>query len=164
MVNHSKHRSQNIGISKSKVKFDFYTVRTHVIPILKGIEVKLYPAKIGRAHGWSKQHVAYYVKKLEKAGLIRSLKHNNTINYELTKRGQNFLISCEVVLLSSSILAVNLLNCYSIVSTPKRVIDNSPGEDGGELDRIRRGITIEYFLMPEQVKRFENQFDKYHWA
>ena len=59
-------RSQNISLSKSKVKFDFSTVRSRVLPILKGIEVKMYPAKIGRARGWSKQHVDYYVKKLEK--------------------------------------------------------------------------------------------------
>jgi DNA-binding MarR family transcriptional regulator len=70
-------RSQNFALSKSKVKFDFSTVRSRVIPILKGIEVQMYPAKIGRVRGWSKQHVAYYVKKLEKAGLIRRLKRSN---------------------------------------------------------------------------------------
>jgi hypothetical protein len=70
-------RSQNFGVSKSKVKFDFSTVRSRVIPILKGIEVKMYPAKIGRARGWSKQHVDYYVKKMEKAGLIRRLKRRS---------------------------------------------------------------------------------------
>ena len=96
-------RSQNISRSKSKVKFDFCTVRTRVIPILKGIEVKMYPAKIGRARGWKKQHVAYYVKKLEKAGLIRRLKRSNFVDYELTERGQNFLISCEGVLFSSGV-------------------------------------------------------------
>jgi hypothetical protein len=64
-------RSQNISLPKSKVKFDFSTVRSRVLPILKGIEVKMYPAKIGRAREWSKQHVDYYVKKLEKSGLIR---------------------------------------------------------------------------------------------
>lgn len=144
MVNQTKNRSQNIGISKSKVKFDFYTVRTHIIPILTGIEVKMYPAKIGRAHGWSKQHVTYYVKKLEKAGLIRSLKHDNAVNYELTKRGQNFLISCEDVLFTSGILVANLLNSYFTVSKPKRVIDDSPGENDGELNHIGRDVAVEY--------------------
>jgi hypothetical protein len=45
----SEDRSQNFPRSKSKVKFDFYTVRTRVIPILKRVEVENYPAKIGRA-------------------------------------------------------------------------------------------------------------------
>ena len=95
MANQPVDRSQNILPSKSKVKFDFCTVRTRVISILKGIEVKMYPAKIGRARGWKKQHVAYYVAKLERAGLIRRLKRSSFVDYELTERGQNFLISCE---------------------------------------------------------------------
>lgn len=100
-------RSQNFSRSKSKVKFDFCTVRTRVIPILKDIEVKMYPAKIGRARGWSKQHVAYYVKKLEKAGLIHRLKRSNFVDYELTKQGQNFLVSCEGVLFSSGVFRLH---------------------------------------------------------
>jgi predicted transcriptional regulator len=63
-------RSQNFSGSKSKVKFDFTTVRTRVIPIMKRVQVGDYPAKIGRIYGWSKQHVSYYLKKLEKAGLV----------------------------------------------------------------------------------------------
>jgi len=255
-------RSQNILLSKSKVKFDFSTVRSRVLPILKGIEVKMYPAKIGRARGWSKQHVDYYVKKLEKAGLIRRLKRSNFVDYELTERGQNFLISCEGVLFSSGVFRLhrcffkfpvlregvypsadfkriemqnwtallgleqgvkvrhtttswivhvetlygrspgelvttaktladrvakglmskygcvlgdgkinkrhelgvddpvaNLLNRYFTVSTPKRVIDDSPGEDEGELDHLGRDAAIEYLLMPERVKKLEGQFD-----
>jgi predicted transcriptional regulator len=256
------NRSQNFSPSKSKVKFDFQTVRTRVIPILKGIEVKMYPAKIGRARGWSKQHVAYYVKKLEKAGLIRKLKRSNIVDYELTKRGQDFLISCEGVLFSSGVFrlhrcfykfpilregvypagnfrrvemvnwtallgtehgvkvrhtttswivhvetlygrspgelvtlaknladrvaqglmskygvvldqgAINkrhelgvddpvaqLLNRYFCVSTPKRVIDDSPGEDEGELDHIGRDAAVEYLMMPERVKKLEGQVE-----
>jgi len=42
----TQDRSQNISLSKSKVKFDFSTFRSRVLPILKGIEVKMYPAKI----------------------------------------------------------------------------------------------------------------------
>ena len=258
----SNNRSQNISLSKSKVKFDFCTVRTRVIPILKGIDVKLYPSKIGRDRGWSKQHVAYYVKKLEKAGLIRRLKRSNIVDYELTDRGQNFLISCEGVLFSSGVfrlhrcffkypilregvypegdfkrvemvnwtallgleqslkvrhtttswivhlealfgrspgelvtLAKNqadrvakglstkygvvlgegtinkrhelgvddpvaqLLNRYFTVSTPKRVIDDSPGEDEGELDHIGRDAAVEYLLMPERIKKVEVQIE-----
>lgn len=253
-------RSQNFGVSKSKVKFDFSTVRSRVIPILKGIEVKMYPAKIGRARGWSKQHVDYYVKKIEKAGLIRRLKRSNFVDYELTGKGQNFLISCEGVLFSSGVFRLhrcffkfpvlregvypladfrriemqnwtallgleqgvkvrhtttswivhvetlygrspgqlvtmaknladrvakglsskygcvlgegqinkrhelgiddpiaNLLNRYFTVSTPKRVIDDSPGEDEGELDHLGRDAAVEYLLMPERVKKLEGQ-------
>ncbi len=253
-------RSQNFASSKSKVKFDFSTVRSRVIPILKGIEVKMYPAKIGRARGWSKQHVTYYVKKLEKAGLIRRLKRSNFVDYELTDRGQNFLVSCEGVLFSSGVFRLhrcffkfpvlregvypvgdfrrvemqnwtallgleqgvkvrhtttswivhvetlygrspgelvtlaknladrvakglsnkygcilgdgqinkrhelgvddpvaNLLNRYFTVSTPKRVIDDSPGEDEGELDHLGRDAAVEYLLMPERIKQLEGQ-------
>lgn len=255
-------RSQNFSRSKSKVKFDFCTVRTRVIPILKGIEVGMYPAKIGRVRGWSKQHVAYYVKKLEKAGLIRRKKRSSIVIYELTAQGQNFLVSCEGVLFSSGVfrlhrcffkfpilregvypagdfkrvemvnwtallgteqgvkvrhtttswivhvetlygrspgelvsLAKNLadrvavglqskygvvlgqgminkrhelgvddpvallLNRYFSVSTPKRVIDDSPGEDEGELDHIGRDAAVEYLLMPERIKKLEGQVD-----
>jgi hypothetical protein len=67
----------------------------------------MYPAKIGRVRGWKKQHVAYYVKKLEKAGLIRRLKRSNFVDYELTEKGQNFLISCEGVLFSSGVFRLH---------------------------------------------------------
>ena len=91
MIDQFEDGSQNISLSKSKVKFDFNTVRSRVLPILKGIEVKEYPAKIGRLRGWKRQHVAYYVKKLEKAGLIHRLRRSNFVDYELTEKGQNFL-------------------------------------------------------------------------
>ncbi len=258
----SEDRSQNFSRSKSKVKFDFCTVRTRVIPILKGIEVKMYPAKIGRARGWKKQHVAYYVHKLEKAGLIRRLKRSSFVDYELTERGQNFLISCEGALFSSGVFRLHrcffkfpilregvyplgdfrrvemqnwtallgleqgvkvrkttsswivhvetlygrspgelvtsaknladrvsqglmskygcvlgqgminkrhelgvddpvaqLLNQYFTVSTPKRVIDDSPGEDEGEIDHLGRDAAVEYLLMPERVKNIEGQVE-----
>src|SRR4030066_1437626 len=96
-------RSQNFSVSKSKVKFDFSTVRTRVIPIMKRVEVGEYPAKIGRTYGWSKQHVSYYLKKLEKAGLVCRKRRSSAVFYELTLRGQNFLGSCEGVLFGSGV-------------------------------------------------------------
>ena len=51
----------------------------------------------------------------------------------------------------------NLLNRYFTVSTPKRVIDDSPGEDEGELDHLGRDAAVEYLLMPERVKKLEGQ-------
>jgi hypothetical protein len=41
----------------------------------------------------------------------------------------------------------------------KRVIDDSPGEDEGELDHIGRDAAVEYLLMPERVKKLEGQVD-----
>jgi hypothetical protein len=52
-----------------------------------------------------------------------------------------------------------LLNRYFTVSTPKRVIDDSPGEDEGELDHIGRDAAVEYLLMPERVKKVEVQVE-----
>jgi hypothetical protein len=51
----------------------------------------------------------------------------------------------------------NLLNRYFTVSTPKLVIDDSLGDDEGELDHIERDTTVEYLLMPERVKELEGQ-------
>lgn len=103
----SSPSSQNFGRQKSKVKFDFTTIRTRVIPILKRIEVGDYPAKIGRIYGWSKQHVSYYLKKLEKAGLVCRKVRTNVVFYTLTRRGQNFLVSCEGVLFSSGVFRLH---------------------------------------------------------
>lgn len=99
----SRGRSKNFSRSKSKVKFDFSTVRTRVIPILKRIEVGDYPSKIGRIYGLSKQHVAYYIKKLVKAGLVRRKVRSRAVFYDLTRRGKNFLISCEGVVFGSGV-------------------------------------------------------------
>lgn len=96
-------RSQNFRRGKSKVKFDFRSVRIRVIPILKRIEVGDYPAKIGRLYGWSKQHVCYYLGKLQKAGLVRRKIRSNAVFYKLTPLGQNFLVSCEGVVFGSGV-------------------------------------------------------------
>jgi len=96
-------RSQKVFSSKSKVKFYFRTVRTRVIPILKRIEVGDYPSKIGRIYGWSKQHVFYYLRKLEKAGLVRRKVRSNVVFYELTNQSQKLLASCEGLLWSTGV-------------------------------------------------------------
>ena len=109
--------SQNFSRSKSKVKFDFRSVRTRVIPILKGIEVGNYPAKIGRIYGWSKQHVCYYLKKLQKAGLVRRKRRSNAVFYELTSLGQSFLVSCEGVVFGSGVYRLDKCQVrYGIVA------------------------------------------------
>ena len=88
---------------KSKVKFYFSTVRTRVIPILRRVEVGDYPAKVARIYGWSKQHVTYYLRKLQKAGLVRRKTRSSAVFYELTDRGKNFLVSCEGVVFGSGV-------------------------------------------------------------
>jgi len=113
----SAARSQNFSRSKSKVKFDFRSVRTRVIPILKRIEVGEYPAKIGRIYGWSKQHVCYYLKKLQQAGLVRRKIRSNAVFYKLTPLGQNFLVSCEGVVFGSGVYRLDKCQVrYQIVS------------------------------------------------
>jgi hypothetical protein len=52
-----------------------------------------------------------------------------------------------------------LLNQYFTVSTPKRVIDDSPGDDEGEIDHLGRDAAVEYLLMPERVKKVEGQVE-----
>jgi DNA-binding MarR family transcriptional regulator len=78
-----------------------------VIPILKRIEVGDYPSKIARIYGWSKQHVFYYLKKLQRAGLVRRKLRSNCVFYELTRRGQNFLRSCEGVVFGSGVFRLH---------------------------------------------------------
>jgi len=95
--------STNFRRWKYKVKFDFSTVRTRVIPILKRVEVEDYPAKIGRIYGWSRQHVTYYIKKLEKCGLIKRKVRSRAVFYQLTGRGKTFLASCEDVVFGSGV-------------------------------------------------------------
>jgi DNA-binding MarR family transcriptional regulator len=99
--------SQKVLFDKSKVKFYFSTVRSRVIPILKRIEAGDYPSKIARLYGWSKQHVFYYLKKLEKAGLVRRKVRSSAVFYELTNRGQKVLTSCEGIVYSSGVFRLH---------------------------------------------------------
>ncbi|MGA2308793.1 MAG: winged helix-turn-helix domain-containing protein [Candidatus Bathyarchaeia archaeon] len=89
--------SKNSRRSKYKVKFDFTTVRTWILPILRRIQAGDYPTKIGRLVGLSRQHVHYYLKKLEECKLIHREKRSSVVFYELTGGGTNFLRSCEGV-------------------------------------------------------------------
>ncbi len=95
--------SKNFRSRMSKVKFDFSTVRIRVIPILKRVEVEDYPAKIGRIYGWSRQHVCYYLQKLETCGLVRRKVRSRAVFYQLTGRGKTFLGSCEDVVFGSGV-------------------------------------------------------------
>jgi len=78
-----------------------------VIPILKRVEVGDYPSKIARIYGWSKQHVFYYLGKLQKAGLVRRNVRSNAVFYELTRKGQKLLTSCEGVIFGSGVFRLH---------------------------------------------------------
>jgi hypothetical protein len=83
--------------SKYKVQFDTSTVRTWILPLLRRIEAGDYPTKAGRIIGLSRQHTWYYVKKLEKARLIRRQVRSNVVFYDLTAESKRLLSSCEGV-------------------------------------------------------------------
>jgi len=102
-----KSRSKKVGVQKYKVKFYFSSVRGKVIPILKRIEVGDYPSKIARIYGWSKQHVYYYLKKLENAGLVRRKVRSSVVFYVLTGRGKKVLRSCEGVVYGSGVFRLH---------------------------------------------------------
>ena len=78
-----------------------------MIPILKRVEVGDYPSKIARIYGWSKQHVFYYLGKLQKAGLVRRNVRSNAVFYELTRKGQKLLTSCEGVIFGSGVFRLH---------------------------------------------------------
>ena len=42
-----------------------------------------------------------------------------------------------------------------MISTPKRVIEDSLGGDEGELDHLGRDTVVENVLMPKRVKKLE---------
>jgi len=87
--------SKNVRGSKYKVKFDNRSVRMWVLPLLRRIDVGDYPTKAGRIIGLSRQHVAYYVRKLEECKLIRREKRSRAVFYTVTDRGKKLLTSWE---------------------------------------------------------------------
>jgi hypothetical protein len=52
-----------------------------------------------------------------------------------------------------------LLSRYFTVSTAKRKMDHSPGEDEGEIDHLSRDAAVEYLLMPERLKALEGKVE-----
>ena len=109
--------SKKVLASKYKVKLYFSSVRTRVIPIMKRVEVGDYPSKIARIYGWSKQHVNYYLKKLQKAGLIRRKVRSHVVFYELTDRGKELLVRCEGLVFGSGVYRLHKCQVrYRIVS------------------------------------------------
>jgi len=83
--------------SKYKVQFDNKAARTWILPLLLRIEAGDYPSKAGRIVGLSRQHVWYYIRKLEKVKLIVRTRRSNAVFYELSDEGKSLLTSCEGV-------------------------------------------------------------------
>jgi DNA-binding transcriptional ArsR family regulator len=103
LAGRSESSGKNFSRSKLKVKINFKTLRTRLLPILKYLEAGNYPAKIARMLGFSKPHVFYYVKKLEQAGLVRRIRRSSIVIYEVTRRGSSFLTGSEGVLFGSGV-------------------------------------------------------------
>jgi hypothetical protein len=99
----SKDRSKNFGRSKLKVKVNFKTLRGKILPILRLLDVGNYPAKIGRALGFSRPLVFYYMHKLEQAQMVIRRRRSNIVVYEVTPHGKNFLTGSEGVLFGSGV-------------------------------------------------------------
>jgi predicted transcriptional regulator len=99
----SKSRSTKALRSKFKVKLNFSSIRSRVLPILRLLDAGNYPAAIGRALGWSKSHVFYYVRKMEQAGLVIRRRRSSIVVYEVTPNGTNFLTTSEGVLFGSGV-------------------------------------------------------------
>jgi hypothetical protein len=87
--------SKNVCGSKYKVKFDTRTVRRWVLPLLIRIGKGDYPTEAGRIIGLSRQHAWYYVRKLQRCGLVRREKRSNVVFYELTEESKRLLTLCE---------------------------------------------------------------------
>jgi hypothetical protein len=65
--------------------------------LLLRIEAGDYPAKAGRIIGLSRQHVWYYIRKLEKVKLIVRTRRSNAVFYELSAEGKTLVTSCDGV-------------------------------------------------------------------
>ena len=86
-------------------------------------------------HGWSKQHVFYYLKKHEKAGLVRRKVRSSAVFYELTNRGQKALTSCEGVVYSSGVYRLHKYQVlFPIVREGFYPADNFRKVENGKLD------------------------------
>jgi predicted transcriptional regulator len=88
-------RGKKVCSSMSSVQFYNRTTRQYLLPILRRIDVGDHMVKIGRIVRLRRQHVKYYVAKLQKAGLVHHVRRSNKVDYELTGRGKNLLTSCE---------------------------------------------------------------------
>lgn len=106
----------------SKVKFYNCSVRTRLLPILKRIDEN-YPTKVARLLGMSRQHVHYYLKKLEKAGLVKRVGPRWPAFYETTERCKKFLTGCEGLVPGFVFRLHNCVFKYPILEEPFDPVD-----------------------------------------
>ena len=106
----------------SKVKFYNWSVRTRLVPILKLIDEN-YPTKVARLLGMSRQHVHYYLKKLEKAGLVKRVGPRWPAFYETTEKCKKFLTGCEGLTPSFVFRLHNCVFKYPILQEPAVLVD-----------------------------------------
>jgi len=109
--------------SKSLSKKDVFTHR--VLPILRHIKSGEYPAKIARMLGISKQLCHYYVKRLERSGLIRKEVRSSVVFYSLTERVKDVLDRFErgLGLADREIRLHNVVFKFAILSGPRVPVD-----------------------------------------
>ena len=106
----------------SKVKFYNWSVRTKLVPILKLIDEN-YPTKVARLLGMNRQHVHYYLKKLEKAGLIKRVGPRWPAFYETTEKCKKFLTGCEGLVPGFVFRLHNCVFKYPILEEPVVSVD-----------------------------------------
>ena len=106
----------------SKVKFYNWSARDRLIPILKLIDAN-YPTKVAKLLGMSRQHVHYYLKKLEKAGLVKRVGLRWPAFYETTEQGKKFLTGCEGLKPSFVFRLHNCVLKYPILEEPVQPVD-----------------------------------------
>jgi len=106
----------------SKVKFYNWSARDRLIPILKLIDEN-YPTKVAKLLGMSRQHVHYYLKKLEKAGLVKRVGPRWPAFYETTETCKKFLTGCEGLKPSFVFRLHNCVFKYPILEKPVQPVD-----------------------------------------
>lgn len=113
------------NVKKSvKLNFNTSTLRSRVLPILKQIAAGNYPAKVARILGLSRSHVHYYLKRMEKAGLIKREGPRWPVFYTVTPQCSKFLDGIERGLVPGPV--VRLHNCvfrYPILVQPSVDLD-----------------------------------------
>ena len=109
--------------TKYKVKFYFGSVRVRIIPILKHIEAGEYPAKIARVLGLSKQHVHYYLKKMQRAGLIKRTNPRWPAFYKVTRKGKKVLTRSEGLVPGFVFRLHNFVVKYPVLAGPSVGVD-----------------------------------------
>lgn len=106
----------------SKVKFYNCSVRKRLIPILKLVDEN-YPTKVAKLLRMSRQHVHYYLKKLEKAGLVKRTGPRWPAFYKTTEQGKKFLTGCEGLTPSFVFRLHNCVFKYPILGEPAVLVD-----------------------------------------